>query len=169
MDKDRFWALIERTVLSAGEDQEVQYTLLQAEVAQLSDEELLGFARLYDGFRVQSYTWLVWGAAYLINGGCSDDGFEYFRAWLISRGQVVFEAALVDPDSLADEVGVEFEEREFEDFLYLPQTVYRTRHDDWLQTGVKLPGAPEGEVWDFDKDEEMKKRYPRLWKYGQLS
>jgi len=34
----------------------------------------------------KAYTWDLWGAAYLINGGCSDDGFEYFRRWLVSRG-----------------------------------------------------------------------------------
>jgi len=26
------------------------------------------------------------GAAYIINGGCSDDGFEYFRRWLVLQG-----------------------------------------------------------------------------------
>jgi hypothetical protein len=28
-----------------------------------------------------------WGAAYLANGGCSDDGFDYFRGWLIGQGR----------------------------------------------------------------------------------
>jgi Protein of unknown function (DUF4240) len=49
-----------------------------------------------------SYDWGLWGAAYVIDGGCSDDGFDYFRAYLISRGRAVFEAAMADPDSLAD-------------------------------------------------------------------
>ena len=50
-----------------------------------------------------AYCWSLWGAAYVINGGCSDDPFVDFRASLISRGRQVFERALSDPDSLADE------------------------------------------------------------------
>ncbi|MFL6076856.1 MAG: DUF4240 domain-containing protein [Mycobacteriales bacterium] len=33
----------------------------------------------------ESYQGDLWGAAYLINGGASDDGFDYFRGWLIAR------------------------------------------------------------------------------------
>lgn len=43
-----------------------------------------------------------WQAAYLINGGCSDDGFEYFRGWLLTQGREVFERAVALPDTLAD-------------------------------------------------------------------
>lgn len=60
--------------------------------------------RIDEDFRRQlarAYSWRVWGAAYLINGGCSDDCFVYFRAWLIMQGRTVFEATLRDPDSLA--------------------------------------------------------------------
>jgi hypothetical protein len=50
----------------------------------------------------ESYRWDLWGAAYLINGGCSDDGFDYFRGWLLSQGRAIWQATLADPDSLAD-------------------------------------------------------------------
>lgn len=43
----------------------------------------------------------LWAAGYLINDGCSDDGFEYFRAWLIAQGREVFERVVADPDALA--------------------------------------------------------------------
>jgi hypothetical protein len=29
----------------------------------------------------RSYRNDLWAAGYLINGGCSDDGFDYFRGW----------------------------------------------------------------------------------------
>ncbi len=44
----------------------------------------------------------LWGAAYLVNGGCSDDGFHDFRAWLVGRGRHVYESALKNPDTLVD-------------------------------------------------------------------
>jgi hypothetical protein len=44
----------------------------------------------------------LWAAAYVINGGCSDDGFDYFRAWLMLQGQGTFGQAVADLDSPAD-------------------------------------------------------------------
>ncbi|WP_342210876.1 LysR family transcriptional regulator [Streptomyces sp. DH-12] len=44
----------------------------------------------------------LWAAAYVINGGCSDDGFDYFRGWLIAQGREVFERAVARPGALAD-------------------------------------------------------------------
>ena len=50
-------------------------------------DELIEFHRLFNRAMDDAYIWDLWGAAYLINGGCSDDGFAYFRSWLISRGR----------------------------------------------------------------------------------
>ncbi|WP_217498085.1 MULTISPECIES: DUF4240 domain-containing protein [Sphingomonas] len=36
---------------------------------------------------IRSYRWDLWRAAKVAKGGVSDDGFEYFRTWLISRGR----------------------------------------------------------------------------------
>lgn len=49
----------------------------------------------------ESYRSPLWAAAYLINGGCSDDGFDYFRGWLVLQGRAVFERVVVEPDELA--------------------------------------------------------------------
>ena len=51
----------------------------------------------------RAYSYKLWGAAYVINGGCGDDTFNDFRSSLISRGHSCFERATADPDSLADE------------------------------------------------------------------
>ena len=54
----------------------------------------------------------LWQAAVLINGGASDDGFYYFRLWLVGMGKAVFAAALENPDSLANVVDPECMEYE---------------------------------------------------------
>ena len=54
----------------------------------------------------RAYRQELWGAAYLINGGCSDDGFVYFLGWLIAQGRDVYQAALPDPDSLVSHPSV---------------------------------------------------------------
>lgn len=50
---------------------------------------------------VKANTWKLWGAAYILNGGCSEDSFLYFRLWLIAQGRDVFTKAVADPESLA--------------------------------------------------------------------
>ena len=102
-------------------------------------------------------------AAYVINGGASDDGFYYFRCWLIGMGRRVYEAALADPDSLADAVlpGIDAEAE-----------IYAAAHSAWMAvTGrpdtdpypARNEGAElRGEAWDFDDDEEVRRRLPRL-------
>jgi hypothetical protein len=97
-----------------------------------------------------SYDWGLWGAACVINGGCSDDCFDYFRAYLISRGREVFEAAVADPDSLAS---VEIDDEEsWEDWMspsmyaveartgeyayVAPERHPRRRRSPWARSGT---------------------------------
>ena len=50
-----------------------------------------------------AYQYGLWTAANVMErGGCSDDGFMDFRAWLVAQGKEVYLAALADPDSLAN-------------------------------------------------------------------
>jgi hypothetical protein len=67
----------------------------------LSVEEIESFDKHFVQFSRQAYTWDLWGAAFIINGGCSDDGFQYFRWWLISRGRDWFYRALREPNTPA--------------------------------------------------------------------
>jgi len=54
----------------------------------------------------KAYIAELWDVAFILASGwgCSDDGFEYFRAWLIGQGKDVYEKALSDPESLVDVV-----------------------------------------------------------------
>ncbi|HHQ6600568.1 TPA: DUF4240 domain-containing protein [Serratia fonticola] len=75
---------------------------LDSALRQLSPEELIAFKKRFTELHNQAYRWDLWAAAYIMGGGCSDDGFMDFRDWLISRGQSVYEAALINPDTLAE-------------------------------------------------------------------
>src|SRR5271169_5861141 len=69
----------------------------------LRKDDAREFAVLFDSMMDRAYSYGLWGAAYVIHGGCGDDAFTDFRASLISRGKEAFERAIRDPDSLADE------------------------------------------------------------------
>ncbi|HET9168766.1 MAG TPA: DUF4240 domain-containing protein [Actinospica sp.] len=102
MNTETFWTLIEDSLdHSPGHAERGRY--LTARLAELSAEEIPDFQALVDNLCVRADRWDLWGAAARILGGfCSDDGFEYFRLWLIGRGRKVFEPAVADPDSLAE-------------------------------------------------------------------
>ncbi len=68
----------------------------------LDPEAVLDFARHFEARYQRAYRWDLWGAAWVLLDGCSDDAFDFFRCWLIGQGREVFEGALHDPDALAD-------------------------------------------------------------------
>ena len=172
MTLKEFWEHIEK---SKRRDADEHGERLEARLAKRPVNDILDFANIWDQMLYRAYTWDLWGAAYIINGGCSDDGFEYFRGWLILRGRKVYEAALKNPDSLAGVVDPD------EDFC---ESEARPGWNAWFRaTGTErdeagydaleaaLDARPQrqspnrglGRGWDFDDERKMRKRYPRLW------
>lgn len=170
MDTDTFWEIVDRSALRGGGDQGGQCEALRTALLALSPEEIVGFDAAFHKMMNASYTWDLWGAAYVMEGGCSDDGFDYFRAWLISQGRYAFESALSDPESMIHLAPDPDGGAEFESFMYVAG-------DAWAEkTGKDLfdmpnereggGGEPSGERWDED-EEVLAARYPKLWeKYG---
>src|SRR5689334_478015 len=162
MDLDGFWRLVDAARAESDDDDDFLVRIDEALREMPETDEIMGFERELEGLLARSYTHELWGAAYLINGGCSDDGFDYFRAWLIAQGRTVFEAALKDPDSLAD---LDAADVELEDFLYVASEAYEDRTGDEIRDEAYLqPPLPElKQTFDFENDEEMSRRYPKLW------
>jgi hypothetical protein len=160
MDDDRFWAFIGAARDAAGEDVEDRVSGLEQVLLNHPPDEVAEFRQTYDEMLARSYRWDLWGAAHLVLGGCSDDGFRYFRDWLISEGEAVFEAALADPDSLADVA--QDEDFELESFGYVAGEVYEQMTDLPLPASRTLePAEPVGPAW---KEEQLPTLLPRLWK-----
>jgi hypothetical protein len=117
MDDDRFWAFVGAARDAAGDDVEDRVGGLEQVLLNHAPDEVVEFQHKYDELLARAFRRDLWGAAYLMNGGCSDDGFRHFRDWLISEGEAVYEAALADPQSLADVA--QDEEFELESFGYV--------------------------------------------------
>jgi hypothetical protein len=174
MQANTFWQTIydARSRTSDPLDGDEVARAAAAILATMAADDVIGFAVFFEGLNDASYRWDLWAAAYLINGGCSDDGFDYFRGWLVAQGQKVWEAALADPDSLADlPIDPDGEtEVEAEDMLRVALTAYGLITGDEDAYWEALPeradggniGGPAGEDFDFDDDAEMRRRFPRL-------
>jgi hypothetical protein len=173
MDREQFWALIEEAKAATGGDCRTQTTQLIAALSKRPVDEVLAWDRIHGELMAESYRLDLWGAAYLINGGCSDDGFDYFRGWLLGQGEAVWQTALADPDALADhpEIRRHRPDQEpvylqCEDILGVAYRAYEalTGQELTVEVAGLYPRRPElGEDWDFDAAPEMRTRYPRLW------
>jgi hypothetical protein len=96
-----FWKLIDKVHAKSRGDMERKCELLEASLEKLDDDALRAFALHFRAASNALYTWDLWGAAHVLNGGCGDDSFSDFRATLISMGEATCRAALDDADSLA--------------------------------------------------------------------
>ncbi len=102
MDETEFWELVDDAREAAEGDPEEQADLLVDRLAQLDPDSVLDFARHFESRYNRAYRWDLWGAAWVLLDGASDDAFDFFRCWLIGQGREVFEGAVHDPDSLAE-------------------------------------------------------------------
>ena len=159
MNKDRFWSIVDRVHRESGGDMERKCELLKGQFAELSAEELQSFNDHFAQADADAYTWELWGAAYVINGGCGDDTFSDFRATLISWGRETYEAAVRSPESLAD-LEVDSEDLFFEGYQYVWQDVAETTPVEFGTRGVDSRDEPSGEEWD--EDDDIDRLYPRL-------
>ncbi len=164
MEEKQFWAIIDASRRKADGDQDEMLAAIRNRLKKLTPAEVADFQRHFDQKMHDAYDWNLWGAAYLVNGGCSDDGFAYFRAWLISQGNKVYSAALRKPDSLTSGVDPDRDDYEFEDLWYVGREVYEELTGNDLPPEVGWPESPKGERWDFDDDAEMSRRFPKLFK-----
>lgn len=152
------WAIIERVKRISGGDLADACEAFEIQLDALDDGALVGTVAEFDAAMRRAYSYDLWGAAYLIHGGCSDDTFWDFRAGLVALGKEVYERALADPDSLAAIEEVE-ERTLFEGFQYIPGKLVERRGLSVARDG-HMRGSPTGTRWS--DDEELERRYPKL-------
>jgi hypothetical protein len=162
MDEAAFWRLMADTRAAAGNDTGRQSELLDTRLRRLPAQQIADFGRIRRGLDRRAYTWDVWGAAYVIEDGCSDDCFRDFRGYLISLGRGPYEAALRDPDALAPTVQ-DAETGDWENADDVAPDAYQSvTGQDIPGDSSDLSGNPRGEPWDDESSEALVQRYPAL-------
>jgi hypothetical protein len=172
MDTNSFWELIDKSRRASEGDLEQQIEELGVLLDDLSAEDIVEFQYIFGAHFHTTYTWPLWGAAYVIGGGfCSDDGFDYFRGWLISRGEKVFNVAQTNPDELVSLI-----QKSDEDVGCQVEGWQSVGVDAWCRkTGLEyslfpsssslkyfaFPFSPSGVKWSV---EDLDRLYPLLTK-----
>ena len=168
MTYDNFWGIIESACHSDPRSAAEWAGRLTQALAQLPADDIIEWNHIFDRLAAQAYRTDLWAAAYVINGGASDDGFYYFRCWLIGMGKHVYNSAIANPDSLANVASP----RWFAQGIDAEAEIYAAAHCAWLQVTGKsysddYPARNEsaeliGEDWDFDDPELMRRHLPHL-------
>ncbi len=176
MDRDGFWGLVDAAREQVDDtvvDPDGVADALIKELGGLVAEEIVGFGVQFELLLSQAYRWDLWGASYLLNGGMGDDSFDHFRGWLVVQGREVWEAALADPDSLADVVDEDLQDTtelfDGEAVLAVGAEAYSavagSEKAFWAAVDAGTPDSPDvpaGEEFDFDDKGELESRFPRL-------
>jgi predicted DNA-binding WGR domain protein len=176
ISQNQFWELL-AAAHKKGDDWEEQLEWLVEKLAKKPVIDIIQFDYHFNQNYYKSYTSDLWAAAYIIMGGCSDDSFDYFRAWLLFLGEEPYEKALQNPESIIPYLkGLEEEVPEFEEFLYCASMAFEEKMDldqeDYLDLYWKLSGdeyeQPAMEFdWDEEDEEGLRKKFPQLWElYG---
>ena len=90
MTPGQFWSILEKVHRESGSDIDKRFEVLETALAELSLSEVQSFDAHFTDCRDRAYTWGLWGAAYVMGGGCSDDKFWDFRSTLITCGRNIF-------------------------------------------------------------------------------
>lgn len=166
MTEKVFWSIIANATKTAGSVDDCGPALIDL-LVKLPPDEIVAFGWLFDQKTDAAYRRDLWDAASLINGGASDDGFYYFRCWLVGMGRDVYENALANPDTLADVV---------DDDDIAEAEIYYVARTAWQQVTGKEPDAEyeaaterlgprkgEAEIEGEDMDEDaIRKHWPKL-------
>jgi hypothetical protein len=156
-----FWNLTDETRRAAGNDTSRQSELLKDRLTHLSPRAILEFARMRHRLDQSLYTWRMWGAATVIEDGCSDDCFRDFRAYVISLGRGPYERALRNPDSLAS-VAQDAESGDWENADNVAPDAYSSvTGNDFPLDDSDLSGRPSGTPISLG-EAALRQRYPQL-------
>ena len=163
LSEDYFWSIIENS--DKGKN-------LANELEKLSEKELLGYVYWWDYFHIKSYNGSLWAVAYTVLSGCSDDGFDYFRYWLVSRGKAVYMEAIKNADSLCEE----FENLTddgypmHEELAYVPNGIFERKFNknfyDAVESNIDYSEISRPEIifeWDEDDEESIRKVCPKTF------
>ena len=161
-DDAGFWSLIAETRAAAGNDTGRQSELLKDRLTQLSPQAIVEFARTRHRLDQRAYTYGLWGAASVIEDGCSDDCFRDFRGYVISLGRDPYERALANPDSLAS-VAQDAEAGDWENADNVAPDAYSSvTGGDFPLDDSDLSGRPRGTPFNDNERGSLTRRYPRL-------
>lgn len=161
IDDEVFWELISRAKV-AGPSTSEQLAVLGELLRTFKPGDIKRFGALYAANMRKLYHWNVWALAYAANGGCSDDGFEAFRTWLILQADPdLLDFAVSDPAAAARQVPPDADWPDGP-CVWMIEEAYLQREGSPMELPMIDLEKPKGRKWAED---ELARIHPELVRY----
>lgn len=111
MTRENFWKYIAEAHKKEKDNNGIMNYLVE-KLSNRSYEEIFSFGIIVDEIMLESYNQRLWCASYLLNGDTREESFDFFRLWLISQGEKIYNDVMKNPDNL-----IKYVEEPDEDFI----------------------------------------------------
>lgn len=129
IDESLFWKLID-DYRKTSDDKFEFIEKLSSKLEEFKPSEIRKFERIFRTKYEELNFGELWALAYIVRRGCGDDAFDYFKAWVISRGQNAFKAIST---MKMNELKQYFDEDpQLEEMLYLAENVYEFKTGEFM-------------------------------------
>src|ERR1044072_8499241 len=120
MDENLYWEIVNASAKYSPESvKQLRYVVNDLKAR--PHDDIVGFMLRTHQLQQDLYTSDMWCACCLMNrGDCMEDGFEYFRLWIVSVGKDTYYNAKANPDSLAAKLDTKMEFYDFQELGYAP-------------------------------------------------
>jgi len=181
LDTASFWKIMDNAFARGKFNNSIREQAILDQLTKLTPEQIREFEIIFQQMNAKASTWSNLAAVTIIEGGASDDGFFYFRCWLISLGKNNFDETLKNPDHLAA-IDIPFDTKnkmticEFEELIPISDRAYEivTRKDPMTDTtfprvsaqrkGLFYDSGPELSGIEWESNAELPKIAPLLYK-----
>jgi len=151
-----FWELIADAREETEGDSEF-IERLKDKLESMSTTEIKKFQKILLEKSNELQHWDIWALAYIVRRGCGDDAFDYFKAWVISKGEESFED--VKSMNIKKFKTLFTEDPQLEDFMYVAQEAYANKKYEEMPLPRVRVKELEGKKWE---EESICKSYPEL-------
>ena len=158
IDDNIFWDIIE-IARNNSENNSEFIEVLSNNLESFKATEIRRFEKIFlTKFEELNY-WEIWALAYIVQRGCGNDGFDYFKSWVISKGQKAFET-IKDLD--VNKLKTFFDEdSQLEEMLNLAENVYELKTGALMQPVIVKKQRLLGKKWS---EENIESEFPILCK-----
>jgi hypothetical protein len=162
MDRAHFWSLIHAAIRQYRDDVWQRAAAIEDALADLDAPEIESFHQHFWELMDESYGADLWSVISFIDGGCGNDGFDYFRGWLIAQGEEVFRMVMARPGWLGPYVQWQDCAACCEAMLNVSYNAYqrRTGSRDFREDRAAVHRDLKGALLCED---ELRRRFPEVW------
>lgn len=162
MKEEKFWSIIKITKDNSKDDFELQQVELANKLRELTPDEIILFGNRFRSYRGLANTWELWGAIYIIHGGCGDDSFNDFREWVIGQGKDFYNKTIKNPETLVEVETKKIENYDWEGLGNVPGTIFEELTGQEMPYPFQENHNTTGNEWEEDSD-DLKNLFPKLY------